>query len=180
MAEGGSVPKAVLKNARAGDPDAFVVLLKAHDRSLRALAYRLLGDPNRMEDALQEAYLRAYRGLPNFRGKAALATWLYRIVYNACLDELRRPTLTVESLEDASEQADSRRGPAEVAAESRDLESALASLLPEDRAALLLVDAEGFSYEEAAHVLGIPMGTLASRLHRARHGLRRVLSEEAT
>lgn len=176
--EPSSAPRGVLHSARRGDPEAFVTLLETYDRSLRALAYRLLRDSNRMEDALQEAYLRAYRGLPSFRGKAALATWLYRIVYNACLDELGRATAAAGSLEDASEQADPRPGPAEVAAESRDLESALASLPSEERAAVLLVDAEGFSYEEAAEVLGIPMGTLASRLHRARRALRQALAEE--
>lgn len=180
MAEVASPPKGALKGAQRGDPDAFAALVKAYDRGLRALAYRLLGDRDRMEDALQEAYLRAYRGLPQFRGKAAVATWLYRIVYNVCLDELRRTRGAPGSLEDARTQPDPSPGPAEVAVTARDFQSALASLLPEERAAVLLVDAEGFSYEEAANVLAIPAGTLASRLHRARQSLRRVLGEEVT
>src|SRR5919204_3185533 len=68
----------------------FAELVERHDRGLRALAFRLLGDRDRMDDALQEAYARAYRALPRFRERSAAGTWLYRIVYNACVDELRR------------------------------------------------------------------------------------------
>lgn len=177
MAEPSSAPRGVLRSARRGDPEAFIALLKTYDQSLRGLAYRLLGDPDRMEDALQEAYLKAYRGLPTFRGKATLGTWLYRIVYNTCIDELRRGRAAPGSLDDVFGHADPAPDPAELAVASRDLGFALASLTPEERAAVLLVDSEGFGYDEAAEVLSIPTGTLASRLHRARQTLRRALEE---
>src|ERR671922_504516 len=81
---------AVLEDAKRGDPSAFANVIRHYDRGLRSLAYRLLGDRDRMDDALQEAYLKAFRALPRFRGDAKLGTWLYRITYNACLDELAR------------------------------------------------------------------------------------------
>jgi len=74
----------------AGDRDAFGSLIRQHDLSMRRLAFGLVGDRGGMDDALQEAYLRAYRGLPSFHGDSAFGTWLYRIVYRTCLDELRR------------------------------------------------------------------------------------------
>lgn len=151
----------------------FAKLVREHDAALRALAFRLLGDRDRMDDALQEAYLRAYRALPRFRGDSAISTWLYRIVYNACLDELRNAPQVV-ALDSVRERADPRPG----AAESLELADALASLPPADRAAVLLVDAQGFDYRSAAEVLGIPEGTIASRLNRARAHLRRYIGDQ--
>jgi RNA polymerase sigma-70 factor (ECF subfamily) len=151
----------------------FAKLVREHDANLRALAFRLLGDRDRMDDALQEAYLRAYRALPRFRGDSAVATWLYRITYNACLDELAR-TPQVVALDRVRERADPRPG----AAESVELADALASLPAADRAAVLLVDAQGFDYRSAAEVLGVPEGTIASRLSRARAHLRRLLDDQ--
>src|SRR5919204_5190994 len=152
---------------------AFPELLERHDRSLRALAFRLLGDRDRMDDVLQDAYVKAFRSLPRFRRASKLETWLYRIVYNACLDDLRRAkagrTLPLEHSLEASGASD----PAELAEERSALEAALASLPADQRAVVLLVDAEGFDYAAAASVLGIEVGTVASRLGRARAALRR-------
>jgi RNA polymerase sigma-70 factor (ECF subfamily) len=164
------------ERAREGDSDAFWSLVEPYDRGLRALAYRLLGDRDLMDDALQEAYLKAFRALPSFRGDSAVASWLYRIVYNACLDQLRRAGRRRHApLEAAGERSDPGPDPAEVATRRHDLGTALASLSPDMRAAVLLVDAEGMDYGEAAETLGIPRGTLASRLNRARAHLRRAL-----
>lgn len=171
------VDRAVVARARRGDQRAFAAIVGHYDAGLRALAYRLLGSRERMDDALQEAYVRAFRGLPRFRGDASLGTWLYRIAYNACLDEDRR-TADVVPLEAVRERADRRSGPAERVAASGDLAAALAALAPDDRAAVLLVDAQGFDYRDAADVLGIPPGTVASRLNRARAHLRRALADD--
>jgi RNA polymerase sigma-70 factor (ECF subfamily) len=154
------------------DADAFVLLLREHDLRHRRLAFRLLGDRERMDDVLQEAYARAFRALPRFRGGAAIGTWLYRIVYNTCLDELRRSGARREvSLDEWRE-----RGSAAAGVEERlDLEAALAALPVELRAVVLLVDADELSYDEAAEVLGIPAGTVASRLSRARDALKGAL-----
>jgi RNA polymerase sigma-70 factor, ECF subfamily len=159
-----------LRRARRGDAESFVALVRRSDRSHRRLAFRLLGDRAQMDDALQEAYARAFRALPRFRGHASLETWLYRIVYNACVDELRR---TRSRNEVALEELQSGAAGRSEAVERRlDLEAALAALPVELRAVVLLVDAEGLSYDETADVLGVPAGTVASRLSRARDALK--------
>ncbi len=159
------------RRARRLDADAFVELVERHDLSHRRLAFRLLGDSGRMDDVLQEAYVRAFRALPRFRGDSSLETWLYRIVYNACVDDLRRRR-EHETLEEWDDRLVAT--PAEPE-ERLDLAAALASLPPELRAVVLLIDAEGLSYVEAATVLGAPAGTIASRLNRARAHLQAVL-----
>ena len=166
--------------ARAGDLDAFVQLISLHDRALRALAYRLLGDPRRMGDALQEAYLKAFRSLRGFEGRSAFGSWLYRIVYNVCMDQLRRRRSDGRSFSigEADGIPDPMPDPGDVVAQRLDLAAALASLPLELRATVLLVDAEGMDYQTAAEVLGIPVGTVRSRLVRARGLLRRALSED--
>jgi RNA polymerase sigma-70 factor, ECF subfamily len=170
----------IVARARSGDQEAFAALIKHYDPGLRSLAYRLLGDRDRMDDALQEAYVKAFRALPRFRGDAKLGTWLYRIAYNACLDELGRSRRAVQlPLDEAAEQPSSRADPGDAVASRRDLAAALAGLSSADRAAVLLVDAQGFDYREAGDVLGIPVGTVASRLNRARAALRAALVEGA-
>jgi RNA polymerase sigma-70 factor (ECF subfamily) len=166
----------IVRRAQRGDQRAFVQLVRHYDDGLRALAYRLLGDRDRMDDALQEAYVNAFRALPRFRGEAELGTWLYRIAYNACLDELRR-TRTVVPLDSVRERADPSSPPDERVAARGDLGAALDALQPEDRAAVLLVDAQGFDYRSAAEILSVPEGTVASRLNRARAALRRHLDD---
>jgi RNA polymerase sigma-70 factor (ECF subfamily) len=168
----------ILERARRGDADAFMQLIAPFDRDHRALAYGILGDPHRMEDALQEAYLKAYRGLSRFDGRAAIGTWLYRIVYNACLDELRRGGRVVQlPLESVSHLA-SPAEPAPAAALRDDVVTALRSLPAELRAVVVLVYAHGLDYEAVSEIVGIPVGTVASRLHRARGILRSALGPE--
>jgi RNA polymerase sigma-70 factor, ECF subfamily len=166
----------LLERARGGDARAFEALVRRYDAALRSLAFRLLGDRDRMDDALQEAYVKAFRGLPSFRGESRLGTWLHRIAYNACVDELERSRKVVRlPLDELGDRPDPA-APLDAAAESRsELADALRALPLEERAAVLLVDAHDFTYEEAADVLGVPPGTIASRLNRARPRLRRAL-----
>ncbi|HEY3186891.1 MAG TPA: sigma-70 family RNA polymerase sigma factor [Solirubrobacteraceae bacterium] len=164
-----------LPRSRAGDAAAFVALIERHDRSLRRLAFRLLGDRDRMDDALQEAYIRAFRSLPRFRARSAPATWLYRIVYNACIDELRRAHAQSAAPLDVAPEAASEQDVADLVVGRSALAEALAALPPEQRAAVLLVDGDGFDYRAAAEVLGVEVGTVASRLSRARSALRQAL-----
>ena len=160
---------------RSGDFVALAEAFRCHDRPLRALALRLMADVDQVDDILQDAYLRAHRGLGSFRGDAALGSWLYRIVYNTCLDELRRRRPTEEIPELASPAAD----PADVAVGRAALADALAAVNPEQQAVLVLVDGLGYDYATAGDVLLVARGTVASRLHRGRDTLRAGLGEAA-
>ncbi len=173
----GEIDPRILARARRGDERAFAAVVRHYDAGLRALAYRLLCNRELMDDALQEAYVNAYRALPRFRGESSVRTWLYRIAYNACLDELRR-TRQVVDIDSLRERPDRRPGPADTVPLRHRLTDALGTLPPEDRAAVFLVDAAGFEYRRAAVVLGVPEGTIASRLNRARAVLRRALDDQ--
>lgn len=165
-----------------GDRDSFATLMRNHDARLRGLASRLLGgDQHRMDDALQEAYLKAYRSLPSFRGDAAFRTWLYRIVHNACMDELRRGAHWAEPVDMAtvgSFPPSSSPGPELAAATADAVRRALDTLTPEQRATVVLVDGQGFDLNTAAEILGVAPGTIGSRLSRARSLLRNHLRED--
>jgi RNA polymerase sigma-70 factor (ECF subfamily) len=170
------VAPGVLDRARDGDHEAFTAVVRLYDRRLRGLAYRVLGDPDGMDDALQEAYVRAFRALPRFRGDARIGTWLFRITYNACLDELaRKRKVTHVPLDELVEQASAGPEPGEAYGARAELASAFAALSEDERAVAFLVDVEGFDYSGAAQILGVPVGTVASRLNRARRALRSAL-----
>jgi RNA polymerase sigma-70 factor (ECF subfamily) len=197
---GGEVAPDVLRRAMAGDRQAFTGVVRHYDHRLRALAYRLLGDRAAMDDALQEAYVKAFRALPGFREEAGLGTWLYQITYRACLDLQRResrhrpaplgggPGAAAPSGAAAGGATADREppatgaaaDPAATAASRTDLQRALAGLPVDQRAAVLLVDAEGLDYDAAVAVLGVAPGTIASRLSRARAALRAALAEGET
>jgi RNA polymerase sigma-70 factor (ECF subfamily) len=164
--------------ARAGDRGAFDELLRRHDPRMRGLAYKLMADRSRMDDALQESYLKAYRALPRFRPGSDFGTWLYRITYNACIDELRKRKRHPVTTEDPVDPVSSRPGPERVVTAAETVRSALADLPTDQRVTVVLVDGEGFDHREAANILGVAPGTVASRLHRARAALRRILGEE--
>ncbi len=171
----------LVRRSLAGELGAFATLLDRHDRGLRALAYRLLGDRDQMDDVLQETYLKAFRSLPAFEGRSSFGAWLYRIAYNACMDELREVKRTSPhvSLDIATERPHPSPDPGEIAAGRSDLATALGSLSPQMRATVLLVDAEGMDYASAAQILGVPTGTVRSRLNRARSILRQALGQGA-
>ena len=165
----------------AGDRQAFTEVLHRHDDRLRSLAWKLLGgDRHRMDDALQDAYVRAYRALPRFRQDADLGSWLYRIAYNACIDELRRAKRRPEPIDTGQpvdEPAGDRSEP-ERSVEAADAATrALASLPPAQRITVVLVDGEGYDNLTAARILGVAPGTVASRLSRARATMRQALRE---
>lgn len=173
---------ALVDRILGGDRDAFSQVLRRHDDRLRALAYRLLGgDRHRMDDALQEAYVRAYRALPRFRRDADLGSWLYRITYNACIDELRRTKrrpAPVDVADAVWEPESAAPGPDRVVGASDAVVRALATLPEDQRTTVVLVDGEGFDNVTAARILGVAPGTVASRLSRARAAMRRAIGEE--
>ena len=134
-----------------------------------AVALRTLADREEAADALQDALLSAYRSAGSYRGEAAVTTWLHRIVVNACLDRARRarnrPTVPLPADDRAPAERRDRLSERET---SLEVLAALARLPADQRAALVLVDIEGFPVEEAAHVLGVPVGTVKSRCARGR------------
>ncbi len=153
----------------AGDADAFGELFTRHRDRLWAVALRTSGSPEDAADALQEAMIAAFRRAGSFRGDAAVTTWLHRIVVNACLDQHRRrksrPTTTwIESLHEREYDRD------DVANRELqiELERALATLPDDQRAAIVLVDVEGYSVDETAQILDCAPGTVKSRCSRGR------------
>jgi RNA polymerase sigma-70 factor, ECF subfamily len=156
--------------AREGDLDAFETLVRAHTPAAYAHALRFFGDGSAAEDVVQEVWIKVYRSLGSFDGRARFSTWLYRVVRNTCLDHLRqgkhRP-IPVESLPEPAAPGDL----ADAVALSTSLERALSLLAPEDRDALSAVSVFDLTYAEAAEVLGIPVGTVKSRVFRARRSL---------
>jgi RNA polymerase sigma-70 factor (ECF subfamily) len=158
------------------DPHAaLVAAMGEHDERLRALAFHLLGRRDAMDDVLQEVYLKAHRRLTGFRGDSSLSTWLYRITYTTCVDRLRRGQRTRPAPAEEIERSLPRATAVDDAVALRDeLRRALAVLSPESCAAILLVLRDGHSYSEAAEILGVPQGTVASRVA---HGRRRLMKE---
>jgi RNA polymerase sigma-70 factor (ECF subfamily) len=150
-------------------------MLKHYDGRLRALAFRMLRDPVLMDDALQDASIKAYQSLRAFRGDSEVGTWLYRITYTTCLDYLRRERrfqlLTSEDTPATARDDD----PSEIVTRWAELEDALDRLPVEQRVLVVLVHQYGYDYRTAAEVVGVPEGTVSSRLAAARARLRRLL-----
>jgi len=172
---------ALLKKAQAGDHQAFAALVAdARPRAL-AVALKVLRNPDDAEDAVQDAFLKVWRYLGRFEGRASFSTWIHRIVMNASLDLVRRQSCRPEAHTE-SEEASERKSaePAHDETPERSLaeaqqnaivRTALASLSPPHRQALTLREFEDRSYEEIAAVSKIPIGTVMSRLHHARRKL---------
>lgn len=172
----------LLRRHVAGDSTAFDTLLRRHKDRLWSVALRTTGHPQDAEDALQDAMLNAYRRAGSFRGDAAVTTWLHRIVVNACIDRARsrsaRPTQPLLDASGASDIADRRDAVAEREA-ALDVASALSQIPDDQRAAIVLVDIEGMSVDEASRALGVPSGTVKSRCARGRVRLAQLLRDDA-
>jgi RNA polymerase sigma-70 factor, ECF subfamily len=160
----------LLRRHVGGDQAAFGILVARHRDRAWAVALRTLGDPSEAEDAVQDAFISAFKQAERFRGDAQFSTWLHRIVVNACLDRLRRRRVRAvvpydnEALAAIAEPRD-EIADRETAVEVSD---ALARLTDDQRFAIVLVDLQGMSVDEAAAVLGVPPGTVKSRCHRGR------------
>ena len=173
----------LLKAHLAGDPDAFAQLFTRHRNRLWGIALRTMRDPDEAADALQEAMISAFRRAASFRGDSRVTTWLHRIVVNACLDRIRRNA--VRRGEPLPSDVDRDLGLASTEditvgiehEQVRDVvQDALGQISPDQRAALVLVDMEGYSVEEAARMLGCATGTVKSRCSRGRARLAPLLA----
>ncbi|GGJ15053.1 RNA polymerase sigma factor SigM [Streptomyces brasiliensis] len=179
MAEGagfdGASDQELLGRHVEGDPEAFGEIVRRHRDRLWAVALRTLGDREEAADAVQDALVSAYRAAHTFRGQSAVTTWLHRITVNACLDRARKaatrktsPVDDTERLEQLLEPHESASAPAERNDLHRQLLEALGTLPHDQRAALVLVDMQGYSVAEAARILDVPTGTIKSRCARGR------------
>jgi RNA polymerase sigma-70 factor (ECF subfamily) len=184
-----------LRAAQRGDVAAFNTLVVAYQRQLYNVCYRTLGSPDDAADATQDALLSAFRGLKTFNGPASgLRGWLLRIAVNACYDQLRRrqrrPTDSLDALgsndpEQESSAADRLADPGlspeqrSLGAETaRNIQDAIDRLPPDQRLTVVLCDVQGLSYDEAAQAMSVELGTVKSRLSRARAQLRDLLLEK--
>jgi RNA polymerase sigma-70 factor (ECF subfamily) len=171
----------LIEACRAGQTQAFGELVRRYQDRLYPTILRLTGSAEDAHDLLQDAFLRAYEKLGRFHGDSSFYTWLYRIAVNLALSGRRRKRLTLrfsgtrrdEPIDppDPSEQSDPTL-PLERAERSATIQRALDALAPDHRAVVVLKEFDGLRYEEVAAALGIPVGTVRSRLHRARCELR--------
>lgn len=177
----------LIRRAQKGDAAAFEALLAPHERKLYALCLRMMGNPEDAADCLQEAMLHAWRAMASYKRTASFATWCYRIASNACVDMLRRkkarPAASLDVLGEAgfSPPAGPSADPqaqAEAAARRQLLQAGIAALPEDQRLALILRDVQGFSYEEVAQMTDTTLGTVKSRINRARTRLRESLRRD--
>jgi RNA polymerase sigma-70 factor (ECF subfamily) len=186
----GDRDRTLVDRARAGDIGAFEMLVRRYQGWVFTLAVRMLGDPAEAEDVAQEIFLKAYRGLGRFKGASRFSTWLYAIGSHHCLNHLQArrrrplphgqpgdrgghagdgPPSTVDRLADQTPRADALLERTDLA---RIVQAELANLTAEHRIVLVLRDIQGLSYEEIARTLRLELGTVRSRLHRARMEMR--------
>jgi RNA polymerase sigma-70 factor (ECF subfamily) len=171
-----------VRRIQHGESDAFEVLVRRHEKTIFNLVYRMLGDYEDAAEVSQEVFLSAYRAIGQFRGDANFSTWLYRIALNHATTRRRsvhsRQHRTVP-IEDMELLRDAQPGPAETL-EKKEMQErvqlALNKLAPEDATVILLRDLQDVPYDEVARVLEIPVGTVKSRLHRARQALKSLLA----
>ena len=182
-----------IARARAGDHEAFRVLVERYQARAFRLALRVMRDEEQARDVVQEAFLKVYRSLDRFEGRSSFYTWLYRVVMNLCLDAKRRDrsdrhvewdeehALHTDPASASDAVSETRRAEVDPGGELEraELRVAVASAietLPDDaRRTLVLREVDGLSYAEIAKILGIPKGTVMSRLHHARKRVKEVL-----
>lgn len=177
--------------ARDGDQDAFEQLVRDNEKRIYTLALRMTGSREDALDLAQDAFFQAWKALPTFQGESSFATWLYRLATNLCLDHLRAQKRRTQSTGPALSLDDEENGPVQVADQQlqpqeaverserrRALERGLASLPDHHRQVLIMRELSGLSYQEIAQVLDLDLGTVKSRIARARLSLRKILLED--
>ena len=169
----------LISRARGGDREAFGALVEQYRDNVYRLAYRMCGNAYDADEAAQEAFVAAWRALPNFRGDAKFSTWLYRLTTNAAIDVMRREkrhqTVGDGEMMDLADDADSPQETVERTEQQEAVQKALATLSEEYREVLLLRYMEELDYAEIAEVLQLPSGTVKSRINRAKAALKAAL-----
>src|SRR6187455_2690148 len=180
-----STDEELVARSRGGDHDSFNQLILRWERPIYALAYRVIGREEEARDVCQEAFLRAFRALPGFKGQAKFSSWLYRITLNLCRDWIRRqrraPVSQLPEDMDVLEMA-AARGPVESIEDlvarrelSAVVEEAMAMLPDEQRTAIILKEYHGMTFQEIADLQGCPLSTVKTRLYQGLSVLRRQL-----
>jgi RNA polymerase sigma-70 factor, ECF subfamily len=175
----------IIRRAKAGDPQAFSVLVERYQRRVVGVAQAVVHNPDDAVELAQETFVRAYENLAKFESRSSFSTWLYRIAANLSIDfrrrEGRHTVLRGEEAENELDRLPSPRGNSfqETARGelNRRINDALNELTPEHRAVILLREVEGLSYDEISDVLDCPRGTVMSRLHYARNRLKTILKD---
>ena len=169
----------LISRARGGDREAFGALVEQYRDNVYRLAYRMCGNAYDADEAAQEAFVAAWRALPNFRGDAKFSTWLYRLTTNAAIDVMRREkrhqTVGDGEMMELADDADSPQETVERTEQQEAVQKALATLSEEYREVLLLRYMEELDYAEIAEVLQLPSGTVKSRINRAKAALKTAL-----
>ena len=169
----------LISRARGGDREAFGALVEQYRDNVYRLAYRMCGNAYDADEAAQEAFVAAWRALPNFRGDAKFSTWLYRLTTNAAIDVMRREkrhqTVGDGEMIEVADDADSPQETVERTEQQEAVQKALATLSEEYREVLLLRYMEEMDYAEIAEVLQLPSGTVKSRINRAKAALKAAL-----
>lgn len=175
----------LVQAAAKGDAVAFEQLMRRHEGKMYAVALRMCANREDAQDCMQEAMIRAYRAIENFRFQSSFATWIYRITMNTCLDELRRrKTRQATSLDAMLDvgwspaSSDSPEGETLAGERKRELDKAIHSLPEDMRAAIILRDIQGYAYDEIAKILDVNVGTIKSRISRGREKLREILADK--
>jgi len=185
--ERGAEDHLLIRRFLAGEVAAFEGLVERYYQRIDRLAQQVVGNPLAAEDITQDVFLRAYRALPRFRGEASFYSWLYRITLNLCLNYLRQHANRVSRAEAPDASTHPVAADPSVLLENQERErlvrGAIDALPAHYRVAIILRDLEGLSYQEIADILGIPLGTVKSRLnfgkHLLREALRAILDEDA-
>lgn len=169
--EGGADDRELIRGFLAGEDKAFELLMERYHARIDRLASHILGNPAAAEDIAQEVFVRAYQALPRFRGEASLYSWLYRITVNLCLNFLRRERRLTPAAPATPSPSDAST-PLEVIQRHAAARRAIDALPPHYRIVVILSAVEGLTYQEISRLLGIPMGTVKSRINAGKRLLR--------
>lgn len=182
----------LVKRARSGDVAAFEQLIEDYQKRIFSIAFRMIQNQEDAADLTQEVIIKIFKNLDKFKGDAKFSTWVYRITTNTCLDELKKarrqnPTYSLDKEIETDEgslagQLPDKRPTPEESAERKAVRSgvnaAIGKLGDEHRQVIVLRDIQGFSYEEIAEILNCSVGTVKSRISRARKNLKKILSQD--
>jgi RNA polymerase sigma-70 factor (ECF subfamily) len=174
----GSPDLELVRAAASGDTEAFEVLVRRHSGPVYGHALRFFGDPATAEDVVQEVFVKVYRSLDSFKGDSKFTTWLFRVTRNQCVDTLRRTRRVPAPVDPVDVDPGDSEDVAGGAVTTTWLREAMRALPPEDRDALSAVGLFDLAYRDAAAVLGVPVGTVKSRVFRARRALAAMLEPQ--